>query len=51
MTKRRITDRSLARRHADLLRRAATGELQAALAAARVAERHAVFARLRARPA
>ncbi|HEX2506153.1 MAG TPA: hypothetical protein VHK22_08115 [Gaiellaceae bacterium] len=51
MPKKREEDRATARRHAELLRRAASGELQAVLAAARSAERRAALARLRARPA
>jgi hypothetical protein len=50
MSKTRAIDRASARRHAELLRKAATGELQALLAQARSAERRAALARLRARP-
>jgi hypothetical protein len=42
---------TVARRHAELLRRAARGELQSLLAGARQAERRALVARLRARAA
>jgi hypothetical protein len=47
--KRTDPDRRLARRHADLLRRAASGELAATLAAGRRAERLATLVRIRAR--
>jgi hypothetical protein len=50
MKKSQVSERSVARRHAELLRRAATGELQSVLAAARRAERRSALERLRARP-
>jgi hypothetical protein len=46
----RESDKAVARRHAELLRRAASGELKALLAAARAVERRTAAARLRARP-